>query len=1094
MKYKLGLDLGSTSLGWAVVELDKDDNIVRLVDMGVRIFPDGRDAKTHAPINVKRREARSMRRRLDRVQQRKRQVVKLLKKYGLEFDITSDSTLANPYELRARGLTEKLTRPELGRVMLHFALRRGFKSNRKELRGTEGGKLKAATASLRNALGDGTLAQFQVATGKYRFSNQFDGTSIKDGALYPTRDMYLDEFQRLCKAQHMPDEMHQDFETAIFYQRPLRAPERGNCLFEPGEYRAYKYEPDFQRWRALQQINQLSLVEHGKAIPLSDEQRQKIMDMVFVPSGSVKKGKLTFAEIKKQLGLSRAAKFNLETEKRKDIDADKTAFAFYEVGELDFYLRLENKQELLDKINDDSLEDAELLDFIVNKLDATPQQAEKIIQVSLEDDVANVSLVAIRKMLPFLEQGQMFHDAARSAGYHHSAFVIPTLEALPYYGDLAILKPSLAQISDGSYRTMNATVHIAMNQIRAVVNELIQRFGRPYAINVEMGRDLRSGAEDLKKIDKLQSENKKKNDKIAAELASIGILNPSREDFQKYKLWEALAKEPQKRRCVYTGQPITSIIELFKSGKFEIEHILPYAQTLDDSMANKTISAVEANRFKGNRTPYEAFSDSKSPWDYEGVWERAQSLPDASRWRFKQDALTAYLRGNDCIARALNDTRFMSKMAVDYLRHICSDKNKVLGLPGQMTALFRDMWHLDWWKNKEDSDKYRSSHVHHAIDAFVIACMGAGKLQTLSKNATKLENYFGKTLKEKRKQLFVGLDIPFAGFDFYDFKIKTENMIISYRRSLKDPRDIGTIGQLHEDTAYSLESFQSGVKATMSRRIPMPIKDKDFENINRGTLTEFLNDTGIKNDDPDIYKKFISWAESRGIKSVRVYKEDVDTTSYIPIFRTKAERDACHRAYIDWYVADGLAVGMSDKKQKQAQALREEYLLQAYRTAASRAYKWYVGGNNFCAEIFEIRSDDKRYPKLRGKWMTEVVSNYNAELDQGIPVWRQKYATARRIMSLRINDMVMAEFSKNDPNLPKGLIEAVRHQCLIDGTDTVNMVFRVKKLKSTGVVYLRPHSVAKEDADTKSWAASASSLQAHNARKVHISPTGKILK
>lgn len=88
----------------------------------------------------------------------------------------------------------------------------------------------------------------------------------------------------------------------------------------------------------------------------------------------------------------------------------------------------------------------------------------------------------------------------------------------------------------------------------------------------------------------------------------------------------------------------------------------------------------------------------------------------------------------------------------------------------------------------------------------------------------------------------------------------------------------------------------------------------------------------------------------------------------------------------------------------------------------------------------------------------------------------------------------MAEFSKDDPDLPKGLKDAVAHQCAFEKKDTIEMVFRVKKLSSSGQIYLRPHFIAKEDADTKSWGASASSLQKHNAHKIVVSPTGKILK
>ncbi|MCL2369536.1 MAG: hypothetical protein FWC83_02570, partial [Alphaproteobacteria bacterium] len=101
-----------------------------------------------------------------------------------------------------------------------------------------------------------------------------------------------------------------------------------------------------------------------------------------------------------------------------------------------------------------------------------------------------------------------------------------------------------------------------------------------------------------------------------------------------------------------------------------------------------------------------------------------------------------------------------------------------------------------------------------------------------------------------------------------------------------------------------------------------------------------------------------------------------------------------------------------------------------------------------------------------------------------------KYPTARRIMTLRRNDMVIAEFDQNDKDLPKGIADAVKEKARFMKQDKVEIVFRVKKMGSNGTIYLRPHYVAKEDADTKSWGASASSLQNYKARKVNVSPTG----
>jgi len=1099
MRYKLGLDLGSTSLGWAVAALNEKDEIVDLVDLGVRIFPDGRDAKTHTPINVNRRDARTARRRGDRVKLRKDMTMKLIEKYGLGFQI--NEKLENPYKLRAAALGRKLSPDELGRVLFHLALRRGFKSNRKETRGEDGGKLKQATLALQTSIGDKTLGQWQNETGKYRFSNQFDGDKIKDGAFYPTRKMYEDEFKAIFKAQEIDDKTREEFYDAIFFQRPLKPQDVGNCMFEEGEPRAYKFYPAFQKWRALQQLNQLAILENGKNIPLTDEQQNAIRNTLLDTFNYVnKKGKLTFAKIRSQLKIK--SKFNLESEKRDSLDADKTGFAMSQIGADDFWRGLKESEQnaLLDKINNDQIEDEEIVAELT-RANIDQDLAEQIANISLEDGTASVSLKAIDKMLPFLEAGQMYDKAAESAGYHHSNKNVPQYDNLPYYGDLALLRPSLVADKYGRFRVMNATVHIALNQIRAVVNELIGKYGKPAAVNIEMGRDVREGAQGRKEIDIEQAKNKRYNDEIRKELAAIGIANPSREDFQKYKLWEMLAKNPVDRRCVYTGQQI-SLTDLY-TNKFEIEHILPFAQTLDDSIANKTVSAVEANRFKGNRTPFDAFNDPKCPddWKYEKVWERAQNLPDNAKWRFKETALADYLRDNDCIARALNDTRHMSRLAVWYLQHICKDKNNVAGLPGRMTALFRDMWSLDWWKNKEELEKerYRAHHIHHAIDAFVIACMGRGQLQKLATNADSLER-FGKNLKEKRKNLFANIDVPFDGFNHFDFFTTCENTIISYRQSHKNPRADGTIGRLHEDTAYSLVEFTNGTKATfcVSESVPDGKDEKTarkfFSNINKTTLDMFMVDTGVLNDDANMAQKFIEWCNEKGHKKIRMHYKDIDATTYIPIFRNKPDRENYYKAYEELFAEDGVAAGMTDKKAKAAQKAKEHGLLEKYRTAAMRAYKWFVGGNNFCAEIYEIRKDDKKYPKLRGTWQIEVMSNFDAMRARGEPLWRKKYPTAKRIMTLRRDDMVIAEFDRTDEKLPKGIIDAVNAKADWEKRDKVEIIFRVKKLNSSGIVYLRPHFIAKEDADTKSWGASASSLQEHNARKINISPTGKILK
>lgn len=152
MDYILGLDLGATSLGWSVVELGSDGVPLRLERMGVRIFSDGRDSKTKEPLAVARRTARGMRRRRDRYVMRRETLMNKLIKYGLMPENESERKALerlNPYELRVKGLDEKLPPYELGRALFHINQRRGFKSNRKtDRKNDEAGAMKSAIKDL----------------------------------------------------------------------------------------------------------------------------------------------------------------------------------------------------------------------------------------------------------------------------------------------------------------------------------------------------------------------------------------------------------------------------------------------------------------------------------------------------------------------------------------------------------------------------------------------------------------------------------------------------------------------------------------------------------------------------------------------------------------------------------------------------------------------------------------------------------------------------------------------------------------------------------------------------------------------------------
>jgi CRISPR-associated endonuclease Csn1 len=188
-------------------------------------------------------------------------------------------------------------------------------------------------------------------------------------------------------------------------------------------------------------------------------------------------------------------------------------------------------------------------------------------------------------------------------------------------------------------------------------------------------------------------------------------------DMQKMVLWEELSFDPATRCCPYSGVQISAAM-LF-SEEVEIEHILPFSKTLDDSLNNKTVSMRHANRFKGNDTPWEAFGKKTvQGFDYAAILQRAELMPRQKRSRFAEDGMERWLKDDKgFLARALNDTKYLSKVAREYLSLICPQDTRVI--PGQMTAMLRGKFGLNHVLGL-DGEKNRNDHRHHAVDACVI--------------------------------------------------------------------------------------------------------------------------------------------------------------------------------------------------------------------------------------------------------------------------------------------------------------------------------------------------------------------------------------
>jgi CRISPR-associated endonuclease Csn1 len=294
MAYRLALDIGANSIGWAILDLDITGAPRAIRAMGVRVFPDGRDPKTLASLAAERRLARGMRRRRDRYLQRRTALLNALTRHGL-MPAGDDERAAvarlNPYALRAAAVERPLEPHELGRAIFHLNQRRGFQSNRKTDRGNEEkGKIQGAAERLHAEIArsghptlGASLAERHARRAEVRARLRGAGAKA-EYPFYPTREMIAAEFDAIWAAQtawrpSLPDAARVELRRILLHQRPLREPPVGRCWLEPSEPRAPRALPSTQAFRIAQDLAHLSIRRTGEPDrPLTAGQRALLGD------------------------------------------------------------------------------------------------------------------------------------------------------------------------------------------------------------------------------------------------------------------------------------------------------------------------------------------------------------------------------------------------------------------------------------------------------------------------------------------------------------------------------------------------------------------------------------------------------------------------------------------------------------------------------------------------------------------------------------------------------------------------------------------------------------------------------------------------
>jgi CRISPR-associated endonuclease Csn1 len=776
--YRLGLDLGTNSIGWSAIELNQENQPQKILKLGTRIFSDGRDPQKKEPLAVARRIARGMRRRRDRMLSRKNNLLKYLIKINLmpsEEIERKKLELLNPYQLRYQAINQELNPSELARAIFHLVQRRGFKSNRKEIsnqdtKKTEDENSKPIEKKPNSKLSDQdkrdklTLAIQEnncQTLGEFLYKNRLlNGQNVRGLAdntdFYPTREMYLEEFKKIKNFQQkfhkISEENWQKIEEIIFFQRKLKEQDLGFCRFiniyklqqnklpdwaiellnnrnqkqyQFGLPRAYLALPSYCKFRILSEVNNLKLKNKitREIIELTIEQKEKIIEKLNSQKSNVK-----FQSIRKLISNKQISyagndfEFNLESDRRPELQANPTNVLLSDekyFGKNWQNISLEKQDKIVEFLITEDEENTIKLKAL-NEWNLSEEQAINLSKLTINNfsktGVGNICKELLQKLCHELENKNCnYYEACKFLGIDHSDETIKqNYDKLPYYGQaipasvVAVKMKTASKDEQDFGKIANPTVHCALNQLRKVVNSIIDEFGKPDEIHVELARDLKQTKDEKRQTKKNQDANEKLNKEAKEKIAELGYAITT-ENITKYKLWKELnPNDCNDRKCVYTGKTI-SASTLF-SHEFEIEHILPFSKTLDDSIANKTLAHKSANAKKGNRSPFEAFGSNHDGYDYQEILRRSKNLPKNKRWRFEEKAMEKFNDQNEFLSRQLNDTRYISKIARQYLECLLPREKIAIG-NGKLTSILRHNWGLNSILNPQDSELNQSENI-----------------------------------------------------------------------------------------------------------------------------------------------------------------------------------------------------------------------------------------------------------------------------------------------------------------------------------------------------------------------------------------------
>lgn len=860
-KYYLGLDVGIGSIGWSVINIEKN----RIEDFDVRLFKSGEDTHKKERFSQKCRRYRGIKRLYRRRSHRKQRLKNYLGLIGLtsaeNIDRYYENCNNNIIELRYNALSEKLSPEEIAACLIHICNNRGYNDfyevNADDLDDAEEKKKyeeeHVAISNINRIMNRGgyrtpaemicKCSEFVEPNSVYRKYHN-SGSSAQRYLI--SRPMLEREVSLILKHQSnyykcLTEESIDIIKQIIFSQRDFETgpgdendkyrkftgylDTLGKCRFYKEEDRGCRFTVIADIYALVNVLSQYSYTDDNGTPTFSKELANSLIEK------ALESGSLTRNELKKT-----AKTYNImfndnnaDTPLTKCFKYIKTIKPIFEKYGYDW-------NKLIDNYTDTANNVLNRIGIVLSQSQTPKRRKDKLIKLDLGLESAlidelvklklsgtsNVSYKYMKGSIEAFCEGEIYGEYQAKARKD---------EIIPIDDDSKPTKLPPFKNEDDCEFFKNPVVFRAINETRKLINAIINKYGYPVAVNIETADELNKTFEDRAKDNKRNKKNEKENDRIIKEICDCIHVseNEAHKLIEKYKLWEA-----QEGKCLYSGKPIDKESMLRDRDKlFEVDHIIPYSLILDNTINNKALVYAEENQTKGQRSPL-MYMDKTKASEFRARVNSMLKNKKCSKKKYRYLMLSD-LDNSELLdewkSRNLNDTRYICKYLVNYLRNnlrfnrsitSIKEKDRVFAVKSKFTSMFRRMWLNEaTWGRYDKGELKKITFLDHAVDAIVIANCRP-EYVILAGEKLKLSRMYHQAGKKITAEYEASKNACIESlFRYYGMDRKTSNYLLSGHTSRLAP----VIPNLREE-------------------VDKRVWDKNI-------FTQFWKDDGIKEDECD---------------------------------------------------------------------------------------------------------------------------------------------------------------------------------------------------------------------------------------------------